>query len=247
MELEKGKTKEERTSIAEYLPIVPLLISALFLWPFWASRAQFNRTAVLTAHVLSLDASRPAVRAASKALAVAGGCRAHWFQGLLAQAVGEEETRDEALVETVRCSPDYVPLIFVILPNHQSLAEQAVRLQPESADAWFWLASARSHEDPQAAIECYRRGLALRPTDGLRWRELGDLLASRDPQAAIEAYLQSCYNGDPGSNGCLRAGWTAERLGDVQAAIRYYRLSRYSGALDRAAQLEQQLREQTPP
>ena len=229
------------------LLIVLLLISALSLWPLLANRAQFNRAAVLTAHVLSSDPSRPAVQAASRALTAAGGCRAHWLQGLLAQAVGDEETRDRAWMEAMRCLPDYVPIAFIILPDHPALAEQAVRLQPESADAWFWLASARSHEDPQAAIEFYRRGLALRPTDGLRWRELGDLLAGRDPQAAIGAYLQSCYNGDPGSNGCLRAGWTAERLGDIQAAIRYYRLSRYSGALDRAAQLEQQLREQTPP
>jgi len=70
---------------------------------------------------------------------------------------------------------------------------------------------------------------------------LGDLLRERDPQAAIHAYLESCHNGDPGSNGCWRAGLTAESQGDLEAAIRYYRLSRNSGYQGRADLLEQQL------
>ena len=169
--------------------------------------------------------------------------------GLLAHAVSDEDTRDEDWVEAMRCSPRYVPMALRILPDHRSLAlaETAVQVQPNSADAWFWLAEVRSQEDPQAAIELYRHGLALRPTDGRRWVALGNLLVSRDPQAAIEAYLQACKHGDPGSNGCWNAGKTAERLGDIPAAIRYYRLSQWSVAQSRAAQLEQQLREQTVP
>jgi len=90
-------------------------------------------------------------------------------------------------------------------------------------------------------VALFREGLALDPRDGLRWRELGDALRSLDPKEAIEAYLQSCFNGDPGANGCYRAGLTAEQLSDYENAIRYYRYSRWEGALNRANQLEAQL------
>ncbi len=206
-----------------------------------------NQAAAWTARTLIRDPSKPAMHTALRVLITAEGCSTYWFRGLLAHAMNDTDVRDKAWVEAMRCSAHYVPMVLATLPDYRFLAESAVQAQPNSADAWFSLAKTRSQEDPQAAIELYHRGLALRPTDGLRWRELGDLLASRDPQAAIEAYLQSCHNGDPGSNGCYYAGKTAERLGDIQAAIRYYRLSRWSGALGRAGYLEQQLREQTPP
>ena len=219
------------------------MVSALATWPSLVKRAQFNRAAVLTVHLLRSAPSRSAVEEASKALTEVGGCRAYWFQGLLAHTVDDEGTRNGAWVEAMRCSSYYVSTVFVILPNYRPLAEQAVHIQPESADAWFWLARIFRQGEPQTAIEFYRRGLALRPTDGLRWRELGDLLAVSDPQAAIEAYLQSCYNGDPGSNGCVHAGLTAERLGDIENAIRYYRLSGWSGSWEKAARLEQQMQQ----
>ena len=136
-----------------------------------------NRAAVWTTRALVQGPSGPAMGTASRALTAAEGCNAHWFRGLLAHAVGDEDARDRAWVE-------------------------AMRGQPNSADAWFWLATIRREEDPQTAIEFYRRGLALRPTDGQGWLGLGVLLASRDPHAAMAAYLQSCHNGDPGYNGC---------------------------------------------
>ena len=64
-------------------------------------------------------------------------------------------------------------------------------------------------------------------------------------RSLIAVYLESCCKGDPGSNDSYRAGLTAEQLGDLPAAIRYLRLSRYSGALERADRLESQLGEQT--
>jgi hypothetical protein len=69
---------------------------------------------------------------------------------------------------------------------------------------------------------------------------LGDLLVETRPEEALEAYVQSCLNGDPGANGCLRAGALAEQQGDIDAAIGYYRLSKYQESLDRAAALEAQ-------
>ena len=150
-------------------------------------------------------------------------------------------------------------MLHTVAPKNHTLAELAVQAQPESAEAWFWLAGALTYissagsvrpvneHDREWVIRLYRQGLYLAPHDGQRWRELGDLLASQNPQAAIEAYLQSCYNGDPGLNGCYRAGATAAHLGDFDAAIQYYRLSRLSESWKRADQLEQQLRQQTPP
>jgi tetratricopeptide (TPR) repeat protein len=103
------------------------------------------------------------------------------------------------------------------------------------------LAAALSADAPAEAIDLYRTGLQLSPHDGHRWLALAELLEPGDPAAALEAYLQACRNGDPGANGCLRAGSLAEGDGDFSAAIEYYRLSKWSGALDRADELERQL------
>ena len=229
--------------------ILLLTVVIIAMRPLLVRRMVLNRAAVYTTRALVQGPSGPAMGTASTALTAAEGCSAHWFRGLLAHVVSDEDARDRAWVEAMRCSPRYIPMALGILPDHRSLAlaETAVQVQPNSADAWFWLAEVRSQEDPQAAIELYRHGLALRPTDGRRWVALGNLLAFRDPEAAIEAYLQACNHGDPGSNGCWNAGKAAERLGDIPAAIRYYRLSRWPVAQSRAAQLEQQLQEQTVP
>jgi tetratricopeptide (TPR) repeat protein len=227
--------------------LLAIVVIIMIIWVPLVKQMALNRAAVWTMRALAQGESEPAMHIASKALTKAEGCSAHWFRGLLAHAVGDEYARDRAWVEAMRCSPHYVRMVSATLPDRQALAELVVLVQPNSADAWFWLARVRGKEDPQAAIELYRRGLALRPTDGESWQELGELLASQDPQAAIAAFLQCCYNGDPGYNGCWHAGQTAEQLGDIQAAIRYYRLSHWPIARDRAAKLEQQLLEQTPP
>jgi tetratricopeptide (TPR) repeat protein len=137
-------------------------------------------------------------------------------------------------------------------------ADQAMRLYKElgldhlaeSREAWgleaqFLFARVIAIEQPEEAIVLYRQALQKRPGDGVRWRELGDLLVDNDPQAAIDAYLQSCYNGDPNSHGCYRAGRTAEQIGELETAIRYYRLSKWSRAQEQADALEAQLEEGT--
>ncbi len=60
-------------------------------------------------------------------------------------------------------------------------------------------------------------------------------------QHALEAFLTCCNIDDAGSNGCYGAGRMAEKLGDPQKAIEYYRLSRWDGALKRADELEAEL------
>ena len=105
----------------------------------------------------------------------------------------------------------------------------------------FVFARILSKEAPEQAIELYRQGLQANPYDGVRWRELGDILRNTDPKAAIEAYLQSCYNGDPGFNGCYWAGRTSEDIEDIQSAITYYRFSAWDVAQKRADELEARL------
>jgi tetratricopeptide (TPR) repeat protein len=175
-------------------------------------------------------------------------CHASWFRGWVANRLGQEGERDLAWGVTIRCLPQYILMLRILAPQNQALAELAVQEQPAAAEAWFWLANLRVKQSADEAIELYQRGLDLKPQDGLRWRELGDLwLTTNQPQSALEAYLQSCYHGDPGSNGCYGAGRIVEDMGDFQTAIRYYRLSRWSGAHERAAQLEQQLKLEQGP
>ena len=59
--------------------------------------------------------------------------------------------------------------------------------------------------------------------------------------------FQACLNGDPGANGCYGAGSIARELGDLEAAIRYYRLSNWEEALSLADELENQLQQQKTP
>lgn len=105
----------------------------------------------------------------------------------------------------------------------------------------FIMAEILAKNQPERAIQLYRQGLQHRPNDAVRWYELGDLLSKTDPHAALDAYLESCYHGDPGFHGCYKAGRMAEVLGDFQAAIRYYRLSKWAESLKRADELEQTL------
>lgn len=234
------------------------LLLVVMSWEQVEERLTLNAAAMITLRGLVANSRQLSSAEAALVGLNTQNCRADWFRGLVANALGQEARRDAAWETVVRCSADYIPMLYVVAPDHRRLAELAVHERPQSATTWFWLARTLTcmpcgwtapvyEHDRGWVIQVYRQGLALDPFNGLRWRELGDLLAGRDAQAAIEAYLQSCYNGDPGANGCWRAGLTAERLGDIRAAIRYYRLSRWSGALERAAQLEQQLLEQTSP
>lgn len=179
-------------------------------------------------------------------------CHSSWFLGHLARSRGDIPVRDAAWRDVIRCDPGYVAFLMKILPDDAPLALYATQAQPTAASGWFWLAEIRggfiaynftavTDANRSEITALLQRGLALDPGDGLRWRELGDLLRPNDPQAAIAAYLQSCFHGDPGSNGCWLAGLTAEQLGDLPNAIRYLRYSHWQGARDRADELEAQL------
>jgi hypothetical protein len=169
------------------------------------------------------------------------GCRAGWYEGLAYHAAGDPAGRAAAWGNLLTCSGDYTGYMAALAAGDTALARQAVATRPGDAATYFWLAPALAADAPEEAESLYRLGLALRPDDGRRWLELADLLRPRDTAAALDAYLQACLNGDPGANGCLRAGSLAAEQGNPQQAIEYYRLSNYSGALAAADELEQQL------
>lgn len=230
----------------------PLWLLAVWLVALWALEAQdlarawwVNQAAV--AMVRGWFSSKVSLGEAQALLAspfLADDCRALWLQGLVAHAQGREAGRDDAWTRWLQCPQARVAFVEAVTGDDISWAERSVRLAPQDAEGWFWLARLRADSDPDGAIALYRQGFARNPVDALRWRELGDLLAGRDPGGAILAYLNSCYYGDPGSNGCYRAGKTAERLGDWGRAAQYYRLSRNEEVRRLAVEMEKRLQGQ---
>lgn len=164
-------------------------------------------------------------------------CDLLWHQGLLYHWRGEGDKRTAAWDGALRCTGRFTDMMRLTAPDDARLAQRAIELRPNDAAGYFWLASL-SADAPTDAIALYRQGLEREPSRGEVWQALGDLLVADDPDGALEAYLQSCLNGDPGANGCLRAGAVAEQQGKIEDAIRYYRLSKYSESQQRAAELE---------
>lgn len=207
---------------------------------FWHA-LPVNRAGQLTARYLLADSvSLPETATVTRRLA-AYRCPAYWFEGLLYQAAGESAARSAAWKDLLACTDRFTRYMSVVAAEDTDLARKATQLHPESAAAHFWLAAALTDEDPDAAIVLYRQGLSLDPGYAYGWQMLGDLLVSRDALTAEEAYYQSCINGDPGANGCLRAGGLAEARGDIVKAIEYLRLSKFDEAQARADDLEAQL------
>jgi len=189
-----------------------------------------------------LSSPAAAARAAAEISPLAAtACRAHWYEGLAYHAAGDAAGRAAAWGALLDCTAGYTGYMTALAADDVDLALRAVTAQPESAAGYFWLAPLVAAETPDEAAALYRRGLRLAPGDGVAWLALADLLRPGDPAAAEEAYLQACLHGDPGANGCLRAGTLAEARGDTAAAIEYYRLSNWEGAQEKAAELERLL------
>lgn len=196
-----------------------------------------NLAATVTARSL-LQGEAPAIDISPTADVA---CAPRWFAGLQQFAAGETAARNASWMSLLDCTDRFVPYMAVLAPNNGELARQAVARQPAAAAGHFWLAGQLATSDPTAAVAVYLDGLRHAPTAGRQWLALGDLLAERQPAAAQEAYLQACLHGDPGANGCLRAGGIAEQLDGPARAIEIYRLSNYAGSLERADELERAL------
>ena len=200
-----------------------------------------NRAGQLAGGVL-LDPTRNAATAAVVAGPLtAARCRAGWYEGLLLHAAGDTARRSAVWADLLTCATDYTGYMAVLAHDDAALARQAIAVQPDNPAGYFWLAGLSAAGAPDKSIALYQQGLALAPGDGRRWLALGELLDSRDEDAALAAYLQACLHGDPGANGCARAASMVAARGDLETAIRYYRLSNWSEARAQADELERQL------
>lgn len=204
-----------------------------------------NQAGQLAARVL-LDPAQSASNAAETATQLtAARCRAGWYEGLLHQTAGDTKRRAAVWGDLLDCATEYTGYMAMLAADDEALARRAVAAQPDNPAGFFWLAAIVAPTAPDEAIALYRAGLALAPGDGRRWLALAELLAAQSgPQpddAALDAFLQACRHGDPGANGCARAASIAAERGDLEAAIRYYRLSNWSEAATQADELERQL------
>ena len=168
-------------------------------------------------------------------------CHVQWYNGVIFHKMDLIDERNNALSLMLECDPSYVKLISNLVPDEKKLAEHALKVQPSDAESWFWAAGFLVESKPGKALEMYRKGIKLNPKSGIRWLEYGNLLAETDPDAAVEAYWQSCLHGDPGWNGCQRAGSTAEGLGNYDDAVRYYKRSYWKPTRERGIRLEELL------
>ena len=211
--------------------VAVLLAAAVALLP--VLRLNIHATRAVRAVLTGGDPSDPRVE-----LLHLETCRAWWLVGHLDQAAGDLAGRDAAWAEYLSCADDVPAVMTAAVPDHRELARHALVRHPESAAASFWAARTVRDSDPEDAVALYRRGLAIDPSNGRAWIELGDLLIQDEPVAALGAYVEGCRHGDPGLNGCWRAGQAAERLGEIDLAIRTYRRSRWQRARQRAEEID---------
>lgn len=223
-----------------------IIVIGVLSWPRVLATFELNAAAITALRAAQAGSTSPLVGFDQSTSDI--GCRIIWLGSMIAHAAGRAAESENEWRAAIECGPIYVQMLFALAPDNERLAQQAVDHYPQSATALFWLAKIRSELDPNAALALYRRGLTIEPGASARWRELGDLLRMRGEfDAALDAYLQSCYHGDFGSNGCWQAGLTAEQHGDIESAIKYLRLSRWSVALEYADKLEQQQHNKPAP
>ncbi len=223
--------------------ILSVLVLAGLSWRSLSQAAQVNRLSLQTLHVLLSDPSQLSGTYAQVQQAAASICRLHWTSGMLAARLGDPASQQAAWSAFLNCpSPAALRLVYAGAPQDLTLAQQAMQMYPDQAEAWFWLAELSvAGGQPEQAIQYYQRAVQLAPADALTWCRLGSLLNSRDPSQSRQAYIQCCFYGDPGSNGCYNAGRISEQLGDFNQAIHYYRRSRWSEAHRLADDLEARL------
>lgn len=137
------------------------------------------------------------------------------------------------------CSELYVSMLSKLYPENLELAKLAVWAYPNEVTPYYWLINATDPSLQKIPIGPVKNILSINPEDGLAWRYLGLIyLNDGNIQSAIDAHIQSCYNGDPGSNGCYNAGRLLEQVGRYEEAISYYRLSRHDFIRSNADRLE---------
>ena len=149
-------------------------------------------------------------------------------------------TQPNQLEELINYSPLYMHMIKNIFPTSRAFAELAITSYPDDTIPLYWLIDSMVDKTTVDKKRIYEKILSLNPKDGVAWRHLGLIyIAEKNIPAAIDAHIKSCYNGDPGSNGCYNAGRLLEQEGRYEEAISFYRLSRHDFIRANADRLEE--------
>jgi tetratricopeptide (TPR) repeat protein len=221
-----------------------LVCGAGFLWrPVW-EECQRNLLALDIMHSMLNNNGNSQQVSIRTARDFPEESRENWFLGLLAAKLNDQNMQEIYWAKYLDSSlPEALWLVHAGARGNARLALQATQVYPNDAESWFWLAETlyQTNQNPQA-IPAYQRSLQLDPQNGFAWCRLGGLLEYENPIQSRAAYLQCCYHGDFGSNGCFNAGQISEELGEIDAAIKYYRLSQWVESNRRADALERSLR-----
>jgi len=234
---------EKRNSVIFILIIASLMTLIIFRRESIVERITLNRLANFATYQIKNQHNFKLPTVDLQPSTVTHLCRFYWIKGLIFHNSGDSALRNKNWSEAVKCDPNIVILMHALFPEDPDIAHLAYNAQPKSAEALFWLGDL----EPKNKSNYYQKGLELNPEDGLRWLHLGLVLRNDEQfEAAMEAFYQACMHGDPGANGCLYAGDIAERLGDSETAIHYYRLSKNEGTLKKADELENKLQKKNP-
>jgi len=165
-------------------------------------------------------------------------CRLLWLMDHFQTYAQQQKSYSDTFV----CSLEYLHIATKSHPIDQELALQATRLFPKSVDAWLWLGFAEEYAKANTGLAAYQNAAALDSHNGQAWCAIGQIDERLSQvQLAEDAYLNCCKNQDTDGAGCYGAGRMAEKSGNPQLAIQYYRLSSYDNALSRASELEKTL------
>lgn len=210
-------------------------------------RLAFNLATLQVAHALFVDPEQQSEALQRMQGHTEGSCHGHYFVARLADAQGDVSRRDAAYSSLLSCSDDFDDLVAFLLPEHHVLATEAHRQHPQNPAAHLWRArqlAKGTASQRQRAQAMFRSALALDPSNGRAWIELGQLLHHQNRRKALIAYAEACKRGDYYGQGCWQAGAAAIELGDLEAAIQFYRTSRMPGSQAFAQGLEAQRKRQ---
>lgn len=169
-------------------------------------------------------------------------CHIKWLQISTIKENNEFQERYIEINELLDCSYLHMRMIRNKFPDNQGLAGQAAFLYPNDTAPLYWLIEASDPEITEKSKNIVQRILNINPKDGLAWRYLGIIYIKQgDIPGAIDAHINSCFNGDPGVNGCYNAGRLLEQEGKFEEALYYYRLSSWSVSKENANRLEAEL------
>lgn len=224
-------------------------LTVLVLLAVWSQRPRlgFNLAMLKSARALLVDPGQQPDALDDMQQRAGAFCHGHYFEGRLADALGRSAQRDAAYRQLFHCTDGLDDLVAFLLPDHVELAQDAYRQHPQSAAAHLWrarqLAKGNDTDRHQARV-LFRTALDLDSSNGRAWVELGHVLYHHSRREALIAYAEACERGDYYGQGCWQAGATARELGDLEAAIGYYRTSRMPGSHAFAQGLEAQWKRQ---